>query len=189
MTAPTATDVDAVEVDGAEVQDVKGEVDGVDAATAAASTPPADADELSRVRAERDEYLAALQRLQAEYDNYRRRAQREQAEQPVRGEQRLAERLLDVLDGFDHATAHGLDELVPLQRSLTEALTTAGLQRVHPIGEPFDPALHHAVEHEQLEETQDSDGEPAQPTVVEVLRAGYRWGDRLLRPAMVKVRG
>lgn len=176
-TSPSTTDVGAVEQ--------------------VTTTPPSAEsvrDEMRRIAAERDEYLEALQRLQAEYDNYRRRAQREQTEQLARGEQRVAERLLDVLDGFDSGVAHGLDALLPLQRMLTDALTAGGLERLEPLGRPFDPALHHAVEHEAVEheaveQGADQDGGHDQATVVEVLRAGYRWRDRLLRPALVKVRG
>lgn len=145
---------------------------------------PADAD-LARALAERDDYLEALQRLQAEYDNYRRRVQREIADARDQGARQVAERLLEVLDAFDAAVDHGVDALVPLRRSLEDALTSAGLQRLDPHGAAFDPAEHHAVAHDAADDT----GECGRPTVVDVLRPGYRWKDRLVRPALVHVNG
>ena len=131
---------------------------------------------------ERDAHLNTLQRVQAEYDNYRRRAQREHAEQRDRGGQELAERLLPVLDAFDGALPHAPEALAPLHRALVGALADAGLERLEPTGAPFDPAEQHAVE--QL-----LDDEQAAPVVDQVLRPGYRWRSRLVRPAMVRVRG
>ncbi len=151
---------------------------------------PPEADDLAQAAAaERDEYLKALQRLQAEYDNYRRRMQRELAEASDRGGRQLAEQLLTVLDGFDAAVNHGMDVLVPLRRSLQDALTGAGLQRIEPDGECFDPAEHHAVAHDPADDTDWPTGAANRPTVIEVLRPGYRWKERLIRPAMVHVRG
>ena len=164
------------------------------AATAAPSMPagatdehvadeePADADDLARAVAERDEYLEALQRLQAEYDNYRRRMQRDLTDAADRGGRQVAERLLETLDAFDAAVEHGMDALVPLRRSLLDALQGAGLQRLQPAEEAFDPAEHHAVAHDPADE-------PGPPTVAQVLRPGYRWKDRLIRPALVHVKG
>ena len=64
-------------------------------------------------------------------------------------------------------------------------LSKEGLERVLPEGQPFDPELHDAVAHEPAE----GEGAPVHPEVSEVLRAGYLWKGRVLRPAMVKVRG
>lgn len=178
----------------------------VEAASVAASTgrrPDAPApgdeqkmqDQLSQARSERDEYLDALQRVQAEYDNYRRRAKREQSEQHDRGGQALAEKLLPVLDSFDAARAHSPDVLAPLHSALLDALHGAGLERLEPTGKPFDPAEQHAVDQlPRQDERPDADDAQEQaacpPSVVvdEVLRPGYRWRGRLVRPAMVRVR-
>jgi molecular chaperone GrpE len=149
-------------------------------------------DQLSQARSERDEYLHTLQRVQAEYDN---RARREQAEQHDRGGQALAEKLLPVLDSFDAARAHAPAVLAPLHSALHDALRGAGLERLEPTGEPFDPAEQHAVEQlpRQDERPAAEDGpeqaaNPASVVVDEVLRPGYRWRGRLVRPAMVRVR-
>ncbi len=178
----------------------------VEAASVAAATgrgpdAPAQGDEqtlqdqLSQARSERDEYLDTLQRVQAEYDNYRRRARREQSEQHERGAQALAEKLLPVLDSFDAARAHSPDVLAPLHSALHDALRAAGLERLDPTDEPFDPAEQHAVEQlpRQDERTAAEDGpgqasDPGSVVVDAVLRPGYRWHGRLVRPAMVRVR-
>ncbi len=152
-------------------------------------------DPLWQARGERDEYLDTLQRVQAEYDNYRRRARREQSEQHDRGGQALVEKLLPVLDSFDAARAHAPDVLAPLHSALHDALRGAGLERLDPTGEPFDPAEQHAVEQlprqDERPAAEDGPGRTASPASVvvdAVLRPGYRWRGRLVRPAMVRVR-
>lgn len=140
--------------------------------------------DLTAVIAARDEYLDSLRRLQADFENYKKRMQRQQAELSERAAERLVEQLLPALDAFDLAMSHaGPDAgLEPVYRSLLGILEGAGLTRLDPAGEPFDPNEHDAVLHEE------GDDSPA-PEVIEVLRAGYRWKGRVLRPAMVKVKG
>jgi molecular chaperone GrpE len=136
------------------------------------------------VETERDEYLERLQRLQAEFENYRRRMTREQAEAGERGAQSLALELLPVLDGCEAALQQGRDDVEPIHAQLMELLTKAGLERNGEPGDPFDPERHEAVVHEPAQE-----GEDAGSAIAEVLRTGYSWKGRVLRPAMVKVRG
>jgi molecular chaperone GrpE len=143
----------------------------------------ADADPLSQAQTERDEYREALIRLQADFENYKKRMIKQQTEHLERAAAALVDKLLPVLDTADLALAHGGGEDVKqITGSLTAALEKEGLERIAGEGAPFDPTLHDAVAHEPG----DGDGEQ---TVVEVLRAGYRWKGRVLRPAMVKVRG
>ena len=144
-----------------------------------------DVSELSRLTSERDEYLAQLRRLQADFENYKKRVTRQQTEHLERATEELVTHLLPVLDTFDLALAHGTEGLEPVYRSLVDVLRSTGLERVDPIGQPFDPNEHDAVLHEEGE----GDGAPPAPEVSEVLRAGYRWKGRVLRPAMVKVKG
>jgi molecular chaperone GrpE len=142
-----------------------------------------DLDELSALAKERDEYLDALRRLQADFENYKKRMIKQQTENLERAHEGLVEKLLPVLDTMDLAIAHGGGEDVKqLWGALNDALTKQGLERIDPIDEPFDPTLHDAVAHEPG----DDDGGPR---VAEVMRAGYRWKGRVLRPAMVKVKG
>ena len=143
-----------------------------------------DIEDLAAVVAARDEYLDSLRRLQADFENYKKRIQRQQAELSERAAEKLVEKLLPTLDNFDLAMAHAEADagLEPVYRSLLGVLEGAGLQRLDPAGEPFDPNEHDAVLHEE-------GGDSPAPEVIEVLRAGYRWKGRVLRPAMVKVKG
>lgn len=137
---------------------------------------------LASLVAERDQYLDALQRVKAEFDNYKRRTDRERIEVGEHANARLAESLLPVLDACEAALSHGAADVEPIFKSLVDELTKSGLVAMEPVGGPFDPTLHDAV----LHEPGDEDGEPV---VVESLRTGYQWKERVIRPAMVKVRG
>lgn len=140
------------------------------------------ADDLAR---ERDGYLDALRRLQADFENYRKQTLRRQGEQIDYATGRLVEDLLAVLDACDAGIEHGDEGVNAIFVTLLGVLEKSGLERLDPLGEPFDPNTHEAVLHEPAAEGDDADG----PTVVEVLRPGYRWKERTLRAAMVKVRG
>jgi molecular chaperone GrpE len=141
-----------------------------------------DADPLIGLARERDEYREALVRLQADFENYRKRILKQQTEHLERAAQSLVEKLLPVLDTAELALAHGGGEDVKqITASLVGTLEREGLERIDPNGEAFDPTVHDAVAHEP------SDGHEQE--VAEVLRVGYRWKGRVLRPAMVKVRG
>ena len=149
--------------------------------------PPAD-DPVETMRAERDEYLDALRRVQADFENYKKRIVRQQTEHLERAAEALVSKLLPVLDNLDLALAHIEPEsdhgraIGQIGASLIDVLSREGLEKVDPQGRPFDPTEAEAVMHEP-------GGESAAPEVVEVLRAGYRWRGRVIRPAMVKVKG
>ncbi len=138
-------------------------------------------EDLERLQGEREELLDQLLRARADFDNYRKRMVRQQTELAERAAEELVGKLLEVLDVFDAARLHGqgFEQVCAL---LAGALEKEGLTRVSPVGAAFDPTESDAVAHEP------GDGE-AQPTVSQVLRAGYRWKGRVLRPAMVKVKG
>jgi molecular chaperone GrpE len=138
--------------------------------------------DIASILAERDEYLDALRRLQADFENFKKRTLKQQTEHLERAAQALVEKLLPVLDAAELAMAHGGGEPVAqIGQLLFETLIKEGLDGISPKpGDPFDPTEHEAVVHEPGDE---------EPHVVDVLRAGYRWKGRLLRPAMVKVRG
>ncbi|MFN2506436.1 MAG: nucleotide exchange factor GrpE [Acidimicrobiales bacterium] len=136
-------------------------------------------EDLSKLAAERDDYLDQLRRTKADFENYRKRIQRQQTEHVERAAEGLAEKLLPVLDTFDAALAHG-QGFDQVHASFMSTLEKEGLERIHPEGQTFDPAESDAVAHEEGD-----DG----PIVAEVLRPGYRWKGRVLRPAMVRVRG
>lgn len=138
---------------------------------------------LERVTAERDEYLAVAQRLQADFENYKRRIDAQRVEQAARAAEALVEELLPVLDGCEAALAHGADDVAPIWSSLLGTLEKRGLTKVDAVEVVFDPNLHEAVL------TEAGDGIDGQAAVAEIMRAGYQWNGRVIRPAMVKVRG
>jgi molecular chaperone GrpE len=151
-----------------------------------------DEDPVAAARAERDEYLDALRRLQAEFENYRKRVSKQQVEQVERAAVSLVDKLLPVLDVLDLAAEHLGDgdseegkALVQASALLNDVLAKEGLERVDPVGDPFDPNAHEAVGNVPADEDEpDEQG----PTVAQVMRPGYRWRGTVVRPAMVLVR-
>ncbi len=118
-----------------------------------AGSPTTESDQL---RAERDEYLGALQRLQADFENYRKRVLRQQEEQAARASSSLVASVLPVLDTLDLAIAHLVGDAEPGPGEATGALEQArsqlldvlgkeGLERVDAAGVAFDPSVHDAV--------------------------------------------
>jgi molecular chaperone GrpE len=198
-----ASDDDVVD---AEVID--DDVDGGIATEIIDGTAP-ELDAVAIARGERDEYLDALRRLQAEFENYRKRVAKQQTDQTARAALSLVEKLLPVLDTLDLATEHLGDAdsadgraLVAASSQLRDVLAKEGLERIDPMGEPFDPNAHEAVGHVPAEEPTDHGAESGaaagetgapgassgDPVVGQVMRPGYRWRGAVVRPAMVMVR-
>ena len=137
--------------------------------------------------------LAELQdrhlRLAAEFDNYRKRSNRERAELADRAQASFVGKLLDVLDDLDRLVASDPSTLLPVlreglsavDRKLWKELQDAGVERIDPVGSPFDPALHEAVS-----TTPAPSREKAQ-TVSATFQPGYRFKGTLVRPARVQV--
>jgi molecular chaperone GrpE len=123
-------------------------------------------------------------RLQADFENYRKRTAAQQGVEIDRAAGRIVEALLPVLDSCEAAFAHGADGVEPIWSQLMGALQKQGLEALDLIEQSFDPALADAVVHEAGDGAADGS-----PVVSEVLRTGYRWKGKTLRPAMVKVRG
>ncbi len=153
--------------------------------TTAADAPAADRsvqDELDRCR-------DLLLRGAAEFDNYRKRTERERREQADRSVADILLELLPVLDDFERAlnadagggSVDAYRQGVELiHRQLLDLLKKRGVRPIDAIGTPFDPHLHQAVATDVVEEGRDGE-------VLEDLRRGYMIGERLLRPAMVRV--
>src|SRR5450759_3583530 len=163
-------------------------------------------DPLAAVTAQRDEYLDSLRRLQAEFENYRKRVAKQQTEQAERATVSLVDKLLPVLDALDLAAAHSGNAesddaraLVAASSLLNGALEKEGLERIDPVGQPFDPNAHEAVGHlpagakpdtePDTDEASDEAPAPEGPVVGQVMRAGYRFKGTVVRPAMVMVHG
>jgi molecular chaperone GrpE len=129
-------------------------------------------------------------RLAAEFDNYRKRTMREKSEAFDRGATALVTRLLDVLDDIDRLStsdpattsyesfraAHDV-----VEKKLQKELEAAGLERIDPVGAPFDPTQHEAVA-ATAPETAEQDH-----TVKATFQAGYRYKGTVVRPARVQV--
>jgi molecular chaperone GrpE len=130
-----------------------------------------------------DERTADLQRVQAEYANYRKRADRERLAAGDLAVGRVLGEFLPVLDDLDRAAAHGDLETGPLKAiadKLTAVFDKLGLDPFGNVGDRFDPSVHEAVMHDESDDV-------SEPTCTTVLRKGYRYRDRLVRPAMVGV--
>ena len=141
------------------------------------------ADLLQAMQLEITDMNDRLARNQADFENAKRRLERQAADAGTQGSGNLADKLLPVLDACDSAMQHGASEVEPIFAALLGTLEKEGLVRVADAGAPFDPNVHEAVFHEEAGD--DDDG----TVVSEVLRSGYLWNGRVLRPAMVKVRG
>jgi molecular chaperone GrpE len=149
---------------------------------------PAPADALEDLRREREEIYDRLLRKTAEFENYRKRLERERRELAQYAADEVLEALLPIVDDFERARqadpGAGADayrkgvELI--YKQLVDLLARRGVQPIDAVGKPFDPRMHQAITHEV------SPGH-AEGEVIEEVRRGYTHGDRLLRPAMVKV--
>ena len=144
------------------------------------------ASEVEKLKAERDALLDRLARQQAEFDNARKRAVREQQEFRDFAAADVIKGILPVLDSFERALKAGRDgsefrsgvELI--YRQMLDALQKAGVQPIKAVGQPFDPKMHEAIEMVDTTDVPDHH-------VLDELQRGYRYKDRLLRPAMVRV--
>ena len=150
--------------------------------------------ELSKLTEERKDLLDKLRRRQADFENYRKRVERERAETYSRVVGEVVSQLLPVIDNLGRAVdaeasfqageseefRHFLHGVELINKQLNGVLENLGVQPVQTVGQPFDPHIHEAV---ATEETADYQPD----TVTAELARGYRLGDKLIRPAMVKV--
>lgn len=125
---------------------------------------------------------ADLQRLQAEYSNYRKRVERDRAVASEIAVASVLSELLSTLDDIDRASQHG--ELSGGFKSVADQLiattTKLGLEKYGTDGDEFDPQIHEALMH-------DTSAEVTVPTASKILQPGYKFKERVLRPARVSV--
>jgi molecular chaperone GrpE len=148
------------------------------------------ASETEKLRAERDALLDRLARLQAEFDNARKRAVREQQEFREFAAADVIKNFLPILDSFERALKAGGDSnsnsndfrngIELIYRQFQDALQKIGVQPIVSVGQPFDPRVHEAVEMVDTTDVPDHH-------VLDELQRGYKYKERLLRPAMVRV--
>jgi len=150
--------------------------------------------ELKRLQSAISEAQDALARRQADFENYRKRLERERGETHNRIVAELARKLLPVVDNLGRALdaertmeaqeskefRHFLHGIELINKQLNEVFESLGITPIASVGEPFDPHVHEAVVTEPSDEYEPD-------TVTEEIARGYRIGDKLLRPSMVKV--
>jgi molecular chaperone GrpE len=150
-------------------------------------TPPADP--LEEARGEAARLRDQLLRTAADFDNYKKRARREQQDGERRAREDMLRDLLPVFDNLSRAVQHAesasdvkslADGISMVIRQFEDTLGKLGVERIKSVGQGFDPAVHEAIQ--QLETTEHAPG-----TVAAELQAGYRTGDRVVRPALVVV--
>jgi molecular chaperone GrpE len=154
----------------------------------AAPVDPAVDPTIDALQRERDELRDRLLRTAAEFENFRKRTERERREFAEWAAADLLGEVLAVLDDFERALAVPSppeakayrDGVEIIHRQLLELMKKRGVTTVDTHGRDFDPAVHQAVAHDEAPGARDGE-------ILDELRRGYRLGDRLLRPAMVRV--
>jgi molecular chaperone GrpE len=145
--------------------------------------------ELDEVRAKEAEYLDGWQRARAELANARKRFQREQQQAYTNAQADILIRLLPIVDDFERAAetlpedlmgSTWIEGVMLVQRKLCKLLEQAGVTPIDVVGQEFDPFTHEAATHEPSEVVPEGQ-------VIDELQGGYRLGDRVLRPSMVRV--
>ena len=150
--------------------------------------------QISKLETERVELFELSRRRQTDFEGYKKRTERERSETLLNQTSNLAMQMLPVLDNFNRAlesasnlpddkvsdSQHFFNGIVLVNQQLNEVLSEMGVLPIVSVGELFDPHLHEAVATEETDEI------PPNTITAEFLR-GYRIGDRVIRPAMVKV--
>lgn len=174
-------------------KDVNKEVDSsefepsAEAKTIEAESAKGDA-EMAKLTADLEGLRQSMLRSQADFANYRKRIEKERSEDSKRATARVIEGLIPILDGFEHALAAHREaeyenyrkgfELI--YKQLLDNIKKLGVERIDPLGKPFDPHLHQAMD--RTETTEHADG-----LILETFQPGYVFHGRVLRPAMVRV--
>jgi molecular chaperone GrpE len=146
-------------------------------------------DELDALRKEAEEYLDGWQRARAEFANYKRRTERDMAQirQHVKGD--VLVQILPILDDLERAlrdrpvegeSASWASGIELIYRKLLAVVESEGVEEIEAQGDSFDPNYHEALSHEESDQHQEGE-------IIDVLQKGYRMGDRVLRPALVRV--
>ena len=144
--------------------------------------------DMAKLEGDFEELRQSMLRSQADFANYRKRIEKERFEDSKRATARVIEGLIPVIDGFEHALAAHREaeyenyrkgfELI--YKQLLDNVRRLGVERVDPLGKPFDPHLHQAMD--RTETTEHADG-----IVLQTFQPGYVFHGRVLRPAMVRV--
>lgn len=145
--------------------------------------------ELTKAKTEAAEYLEGWQRARAEFANYKKRVERDQAYVYQNAASSVIRRYVELIDDLERALKNRPQEgdglawaggIELIYRKFLAILESEGVTQMDPTGELFDPNLHEAV-------TSENSPEHESGAIIEVLQKGYLIGDRVLRPAMVRV--
>jgi len=144
---------------------------------------------LTEAQAKANEYLDGWQRARADFANYKKRAEKERDEAYQIAAVDTLRKLLPIIDDLDRAVSNvpgekADDDVIKgftlIHRKLVNLLENTGIKVVNPVGETFNPAFHEAI-------GQDESGDVPSGHVTTVLQKGYMYGDKVLRPALVRV--
>lgn len=146
-------------------------------------------DELNRVKTQADEYLDGWQRARAEFANYKKRVTREREESHLRVMGDALTKILGIVDDLERALREKPEDgdaaawaagIELIYRKMATLLENEGVEKISAEGEHFDPMIHEALSHEDSDDHEEGQ-------IIEVIQPGYRMGDRVLRPALVRV--
>jgi len=145
--------------------------------------------ELDQAKAQAQEYLEGWQRARAEFANYKKRVTRDHEESRMRIAAETLTKYLGVMDDLERALKERPEDgeaeawaegIELIYKKMYGVLDMEGVEIIEADGEHFDPTLHEAISHDESEDHEEGE-------VIEVVQPGYRMGDRILRPAMVRV--
>lgn len=148
-------------------------------------------EQLAQAQAKADEYLDGWQRARAELANFKKRVERERAEMYDAARVAVLARFLDTLDDLERALAAvpekldgggWLEGLLHIERKFRGVLESEGVTEIEAVGQFFDPVLHEAISQEASENHEDGQ-------IIDVVQKGYMLGDKIVRPARVRVAG
>lgn len=176
------------------IMDASAEVEETEAAAeeeaeVVEETEPTAEELLAAKEAEIAEGINRLQRNMAEFDNFRKRTIKEKSQMYEKGAKEVLDKLLPVIDNFERAFDAATDEhkddpfvkgIDMIYKQVLGMLDELGVEEIEAKGQPFDPELHHAVQHEESEDHDEN-------IVAEVYQKGYTYKDTVLRYSMVKV--
>lgn len=145
-----------------------------------------EADELSKLKKQLEQTNDLLLRTAAEFDNYKKRTEREKANVAEYAKANLIKPMLPVIDSIDRSAAAEKDSedylkgIEMIVKQFEALIPTLGISEIAEVGDTFDPNLHDAVMHVEDENYGENE-------IIEVLQKGYKIGETVIRPAMVKV--
>jgi len=186
----TMSSEDLIEAgEAVEKEEVELEEEKVEATVIEEVKEPTLEEQLAMKNNEVKDYVDRLQRSRAEFDNFRKRSIKEKSQMYERGAKEVLDKLLPVVDNFERAMKTATEEhqedpfvqgIDMIYKQVLTLLDELGVKEIEALNQPFNPDLHHAVQHDTSDDHEESQ-------VVEVYQKGYRYKETVLRYSMVKV--